>query len=113
MNLCLTVNSKNVVLPQPKASSKPNADILRPGRPIDITSYCRLSPIISNSIEISWFTQDTTRPTPIYLAVIYLTQHKSVAQLLARLSHPSAIRPAIDTQRMITKTFNVLASLKP
>lgn len=106
MNLCLTVNHKNVLLPQPKASSKPNSDILRPGRPIDITSYCRLSPVISNSIEISWFTQDTSRPPPTYVAVIYLTQHKSVAQLLARLSHPSAIRPAIDTQRTIMKTLS-------
>lgn len=76
------------------------------GRPIDITEYCRLCPLVSNLIEISWFTQDVSTLPPTYIAAVYLTERKTVPQLLARLSRPSAIRPAIETQRTITQNLS-------
>lgn len=76
------------------------------GRPIDITEYCRLCPLISNLIEISWFTQEVTNPPPTYIATVFLTERKTVPQLLARLIRPSAIRPAIETQRTITQILS-------
>jgi hypothetical protein len=76
------------------------------GRPIDITEYCRLCPLISNLIEISWFTQDVSTLPPTYVAAVFLTERKTVPQLLARLSRPSAIRPSIETQRTITQILS-------
>jgi len=37
---------------------------------------------------------------------IFLTERKTVPQLLARLSRPSAIRPSIETQRTITQVLS-------
>jgi hypothetical protein len=76
------------------------------GRPIDITEYCRLCPLISNLVEISWFTQDISIPLPNYIASVFLTERKTVPQLLARISRPSAIRPSNETQRTIIQTLS-------
>ncbi|CAF1044545.1 unnamed protein product [Adineta steineri] len=105
-NLYVIVNNRVVPLPQPKPTAKPNSDVIRPGRPIDITEYCRLCPLISNLIEISWFTQDLTVPTPTYVAAVVLTERKTVPQLLARLNRSSAVRPSIETQRTITQILS-------
>jgi hypothetical protein len=122
-NLYVIVNNRVVPLPQPKPTAKPNSDVIRPGiifilkiifvlyyfnlgRPIDITEYCRLCPLISNLIEISWFTQDVSNPSPTYVAAVFLTERKTVPQLLSRLSRSSAIRPAIETQRTITQILS-------
>ncbi|CAF1594452.1 unnamed protein product, partial [Didymodactylos carnosus] len=69
-NLYILVNGRVATLPQPKPTSKPNADVVRPGRPIDITEYCRLCPLISNLIEISWFSQDTTQTYGMFIAAV-------------------------------------------
>ncbi|CAF1007176.1 unnamed protein product, partial [Adineta ricciae] len=106
-NLYVIVNNRVVPLPQPKPTAKPNSDVIRPGRPIEITEYCRLCPLISNLIEISWYTQDVSTPSPTYVAAVFLTERKTVPQLLARLSRPSAIRPATETQRTITQILSV------
>ena len=121
-NLHVIVNNRIVALPQPKPTAKPNSDVVRPGkiiniipsfvlsvhlgRPIDITEYCRLCPLISNLVEISWFTQDTSIPLPTYIASVFLTERKTVPQLLARLSRPSSIRKSSETQRMIIQTLS-------
>ncbi|CAF1034783.1 unnamed protein product [Rotaria sp. Silwood1] len=105
-NLYVFVNNKVVPLPQPKPTAKPNSDVIRPGRPIDITEYCRLCPLISNLVEISWFTQDSSTPLPPYIAAVYLTERKTVQQLLVRISRPIAIRPSIETQRTIAQTLS-------
>jgi hypothetical protein len=57
-------------------------------------------------VEISWFTQETSDLLPTYIAAVYLTEHKTVSQLLARLSRPSVIRPFIETQRSIIQTLS-------
>ena len=76
------------------------------GRPVDITEYCRLCPLISNLVEISWFTQDISIPLPTYIASVFLTERKTVPQLLARISRPSAVRPCNETQRAIVQTLS-------
>lgn len=121
-NLHVIVNNRIVALPQPKPTAKPNSDVVRPGkiiniipsfrlsvhlgRPIDITEYCRLCPLISNLVEISWFTQDTSIPLPTYIGSVFLTERKTVPQLLTRLSRPSSIRKSSETHRMIIQTLS-------
>ncbi|CAF4357686.1 unnamed protein product, partial [Rotaria magnacalcarata] len=57
-------------------------------------------------VEISWFTQENSNPLPAYIAAVYLTERKTVPQLLARISRPIAIRPSIETQRSILQTLS-------
>ena len=35
-------------------TNEPNVEPKRPGRPVDISSLCRLSPTVSNAITVSW-----------------------------------------------------------
>lgn len=38
----------------PIPTSKPGVEPKRPGRPVDITSLCRISPTVSNHLDVSW-----------------------------------------------------------
>ncbi|CAF1281055.1 unnamed protein product [Didymodactylos carnosus] len=105
-NLYVLVNGRVVTLPLPKPTSKPNADVVRPGRPIDITEYCRLCPLISNLVEISWFGQDTSQSYGTFVAVVFITQRMTVNNLISRLNKQST-RDASDTQRQIIQTLQV------
>jgi len=43
---------------------------------------------------------------PTYIASVFLTERKTVPQLLARISRPQTIRPSIETQRIIVQTLS-------
>ncbi|XP_052793896.1 E3 SUMO-protein ligase PIAS2-like isoform X2 [Mya arenaria] len=53
-SICVRVNGKVAQLPNPIPTTKPGVEPKRPGRPVDITSLCRLSPTMPNHVEISW-----------------------------------------------------------
>ncbi|XP_052281941.1 E3 SUMO-protein ligase PIAS2-like isoform X2 [Dreissena polymorpha] len=53
-SICVRVNGKVATLPNPIPTTKPGVEPKRPGRPVDITSLCRLSPTMPNHVEISW-----------------------------------------------------------
>jgi hypothetical protein len=53
-NVSVKVNGKAVQLPNPIPTNKPGVEPKRPPRPVDISPYCNLSPIGSNSIAVSW-----------------------------------------------------------
>lgn len=44
---------------------------------------------------------------PTYIASVYLTERKTVPQLLARLTRPSSIRLASETRQAIIQTLTV------
>ncbi|XP_012935664.1 E3 SUMO-protein ligase PIAS2 isoform X3 [Aplysia californica] len=75
------VNNKPATLPNVIPTNKPNVEPKRPGRPVDITSLCRLSPTVSNAITVSWAT-DFTRS---FCMSIYLVKKLSSDILLHRL----------------------------
>lgn len=54
-NLTVNVNGKPAPLPTPKPTSKPNADIIRPGRSIDITQCIKLAPNMQNRVDMCTF----------------------------------------------------------
>jgi E3 SUMO-protein ligase PIAS1 len=68
--------------------------------------------LISNLVEISWFTQDISIPSPTYIASVFLTERKTVSQLLTRISRLSNIRPSIETQRAIIQTLSAQQTLQ-
>ncbi|CAG5124745.1 unnamed protein product [Candidula unifasciata] len=75
------VNNKPATLPNVIPTNKPNVEPKRPGRPVDITSLCRLSPTVSNAITVTW-AADFTRS---FCMSIYLVRKLSSEILLARL----------------------------
>uniref|UniRef100_A0A0B7A5C7 SP-RING-type domain-containing protein n=1 Tax=Arion vulgaris TaxID=1028688 RepID=A0A0B7A5C7_9EUPU len=75
------VNNKPATLPNVIPTNKPNVEPKRPGRPVDITSLCRLSPTVSNAITVTW-ASDFTRS---FCMSVYLVRKLSSDMLLARL----------------------------
>jgi hypothetical protein len=53
-NLIVNVNGKPASLPTPKPTSKPNSDIIRPGRSIDITPQIKWVPNSPNKVDLTW-----------------------------------------------------------
>ncbi|XP_021340267.1 E3 SUMO-protein ligase PIAS2-like isoform X13 [Mizuhopecten yessoensis] len=80
-NICVRINGKMAPLPNPIPTTKPGVEPKRPGRPVDITPQCRLSPTMANQVEISWAT-DFNRG---YCVAIYLVKRLSSDTLLQRL----------------------------
>ncbi|BFY97268.1 hypothetical protein BsWGS_00310 [Bradybaena similaris] len=77
----LRVNNKPATLPNVIPTNKPNVEPKRPGRPVDITSLCRLSPTVSNAITVTW-AADFTRS---FCMAVYLVRKLTSDTLLTRL----------------------------
>ncbi|KAH9518349.1 E3 SUMO-protein ligase pias1 [Bulinus truncatus] len=75
------VNNKPATLPNVIPTNKPNVEPKRPGRPVDITNLCRLSPTVSNAITVSW-AADFTRS---FCMAVYLVKKLTSDILLSRL----------------------------
>ncbi|XP_071167505.1 E3 SUMO-protein ligase PIAS2-like isoform X2 [Mytilus edulis] len=95
-SICVRVNGKLAPLPNPIPTTKPGVEPKRPGRPVDITSFCRLSPTMPNQIDVSWAT-DFGRG---YCVAIYLVKKLSSDILMMRLKqfgnrHPDHTRALI------------------
>ncbi|KAL8606902.1 hypothetical protein ACOMHN_048698 [Nucella lapillus] len=95
-NICVRVNSKMAQLPNPIPTSKPGVEPKRPGRPVDITSLCRISPTVSNHLDVSWASEFGRG----YCLAVYLVRRLSSDILMQRLKqfgnrHPDHTRALI------------------
>ncbi|GFR91535.1 E3 SUMO-protein ligase [Elysia marginata] len=75
------VNNKPAPLPNVIPTNKPNVEPKRPGRPVDITGLCRLSPTVSNAITVTW----ASDPARSFCMSIYLVRKLTSEILLTRL----------------------------
>ncbi|XP_059148353.1 E3 SUMO-protein ligase PIAS2-like isoform X4 [Physella acuta] len=75
------VNNKPATLPNVIPTNNPNVEPKRPGRPVDITNLCRLSPTVSNAITVAW-AADFTRS---FCMAVYLVRKLTSDFLLTRL----------------------------
>ncbi|XP_065570862.1 E3 SUMO-protein ligase PIAS2-like isoform X2 [Artemia franciscana] len=80
-NTGVKVNGKAVQLPNPIPTNKPGVEPKRPPRPVDISPYCNLSPIGSNSITVSW----TPEMYKNYVVAAYIVRKLSSQDLLQRM----------------------------
>ncbi|KAI1286347.1 E3 SUMO-protein ligase PIAS1 [Halotydeus destructor] len=102
-NCCVKVNGKMCPLPQPVPSPKPGTEAKRPPRPVNITNLCKLSPVVSNSISISWSPasgHSLTPATTAYATTVHLVRKLSATDLQARVKAKGA-RDADHTRAMV------------
>ena len=53
-NIQVIVNNKIATLPTPIPTNKPGVEPKRPPKPVNITSLCKLSPILPNNVTVKW-----------------------------------------------------------
>ncbi|XP_035702525.1 E3 SUMO-protein ligase PIAS2 isoform X3 [Folsomia candida] len=95
-NLVVKVNSKVVPLPHPIPSNRPGVEPKRPSRPLNITSFVRLSPTTTNTITVGW-ASDSSRG---YALCVYLVKKMTSLDLLTRLKQKGP-RPADYSRGLI------------
>jgi hypothetical protein len=104
-NLAVNLNSKPAQLPQPKPTSKPNADIIRPGRSIDVTSLCRLAPNMANKVELNWSNPDQSKQ---YCIGVYVFKKLTCKYLLSTLK--TKYLPTESTRQMVREKLQITDS---
>ncbi|XP_029634642.1 E3 SUMO-protein ligase PIAS2 isoform X3 [Octopus sinensis] len=95
-SICVRVNGKLATLPNPIPTTKPGVEPKRPGRPVDITALCRLSPTVPNHVDVSWASEFGRG----YCVAVYLVKKLTSDILLQRLKqfgnrHPDHSRALI------------------
>eukprot|EP00794_Sanderia_malayensis_P009945 gene9945-10965_t len=78
----IKVNGKFCPIPGQPPSSSQNTEPKKPHRPVNITSFCRLSPMVANQIQISWLPSDLGQR---YAATVQLVKCVSANSLISRL----------------------------
>lgn len=70
--------------------NKPNIPPKRPGKPLDITNYCKLSPFATNLIKVKWFS-DPLLPSRSYVINVLFVTRLDSTNLLDRIKERSII----------------------
>jgi len=100
-SICVQVNSKMCQLPNPIPTNKPNVEPKRPPKPINITSLCKLSPILPNVVNIKWASEFGKG----WVVGIWLVEKLSSEDLLDRLKKKGS-RNSEFTRDIIKKKLN-------
>ncbi|KAG1663722.1 E3 SUMO-protein ligase PIAS1 [Nymphon striatum] len=100
-NICVKVNEKVCPLPNFIPTNKPGVEPKRPGKPVNITCLCKLSPIVANYIDVTW-TSDVGRG---FVFAAYLVNKVTSTTLLSRLKS-SGMRSADHTRALIKEKLS-------
>lgn len=113
-NLSIHVNSQNVTnLPAPKPCTRQQTDLIRPGREIDITSYCMFNPALKNELSLSWFyRQDNAHlhqqyGNAQYALHIFLVKRLTVDDLYESIRNKQARFSRDDIMRLLAKAMAI------
>ncbi|XP_071516827.1 E3 SUMO-protein ligase PIAS4-like isoform X8 [Panulirus ornatus] len=85
-NIAVKINEKMCPLPTPIPTNKPGVEPKRPSRPVNVTALCRISPTVTNRIQVSWASEYGR----CYVISVYLVQKLSSDDLLQRLKSRGA-----------------------
>lgn len=95
-SICVKVNDELCPLPNPLATNKPGVDPKRPSRPVNITTYCRISPTAANQVSIGW----ASDYNKAYAVGIFLVKRLIANNLLQRIKS-KGVRNSEYTRAMI------------
>ncbi|XP_076052036.1 E3 SUMO-protein ligase Su(var)2-10 isoform X6 [Oratosquilla oratoria] len=82
-NIAVKINDKMCPLPSPIPTNKPGVEPKRPSRPVNVTTLCRISPTVTNRIQVSWASEYGR----CYVISVYLVQKLTSDDLLQRLKN--------------------------
>lgn len=102
-NLVVNINQKPAQLPTPKPTSKPNADIIRPGRSIDITHLIRLAPNMGNKVDLNWTNTDANKT---HCVGVFFFKKVSVKSLIDYLKAKKTIDGEL-TKKMVREKLQI------
>lgn len=113
-NLTLHVNTYNVTnLPAPKPCTRQQADLLRPGREIDITPCCMFNPALKNEITMTWFcrqdnaTLQQQYSNAQYALHVFLVKHLTVDDLYEQIKNKKTRFYRDDTMKLLAKAMAI------
>lgn len=95
-SVLVKVNGKPCQLPNPIPTNKPGVEAKRPPRPVNVTPHVKLSPTVSNSIQVSWAVEFGKN----FCVSVYLVRKLNSAQLLERL-RSKGVQPLATTKSVI------------
>lgn len=78
----IIVNGKGLPLPGQPPPNTQNQEPRKPHRPVNITSYCRLSPMQSNTIQVQWIPSDLGKRHAATLHLVKIVQADALIQQL-------------------------------
>lgn len=80
----IVVNGKGIPLPGQPPPNAQNQEPRKPHRPVNITSFCRLSPMQSNHIQVQWLPSDLGQQ---YAATVHLVKCVQAETLIQQLTN--------------------------
>jgi len=92
-SISLKVNNRLCALPPVIPTNKPGVDPKRPPQPINVTSLCKLSPTVANTVMVSWAVEVGRS----YTVSIYLVDNLTFQDLLQRLKDKGEKHPDFTT----------------
>jgi len=108
-NIVISVNDKHVMLaPAISNPNKPNVPPKRPGQHVDITKECKLSPFVTNLIDIKWLI-DPTEPSREYACTLVIGAKQTMDTMLDRIKSRGLSDPE-TTRRLIADNDNEVAT---
>ncbi|XP_063612614.1 E3 SUMO-protein ligase PIAS2-like [Penaeus indicus] len=105
-NIAVKINEKMCPLPTPIPTNKPGVEPKRPSRPVNVTALCRISPTVTNRIQVSWASEYGR----CYVISVYLVQKLTSDDLLQRLKNKGA--KIADFTRSLTPIVEEVSSKK-
>lgn len=103
LNLNVRLNSKSIPLPSVIPSNKPNVESKRPSKPIDLTPYCKISPITTNNLSIQWNQDLNLSNQKNYCFAIYLVNKLTSKDLLKKLNDKGIVDSLVTQKLIISK----------
>lgn len=109
VDVSITVNSSPVQLPVAiQNPNQPNVPAKRPGQHVDITDKVKISPYISNVINIKWFV-DPQALMRSYALTVYIADYVNASTLLERIKQRGYSEPEL-TKRLFVDSDNEVAT---